>query len=283
MGVKGLYSYVKPYRNHVDYSSIPHGSKIGVDALSLLYHFRGNTEQILDFLTPLQRLGCKVLFVFDGPAPESKAVELEERQKRRDQARSQIQSIREFLQSAHNLDERSRSTLERKVAQLEIGSGWHLTTEKRKAIQELLWARDIQSVKALGEADDLLVSLWQKGKLFSIISTDMDFLVRGIERLWVPTGGMFEELSLPAILEKEELTRKQFLEASVLCSIVSSQTAFQWIRYYGSLENLQKFQPQNCNLPDSFINMKMNEYMKLEEEPKVKEKHVIYLEKFLTN
>ena len=282
MGVKGLYSYVKPYRNHVDYSSIPHGSKIGVDALSVLYHYRGNTDAVLKFLVHLQDLGCKILFVFDGPAPESKAFELEERQKRRDEARSQIVSIREFLQTAHTLDERSRITLERKVAQLEIGSAWHVTTEKRKAFQEQLWAHEIQSVKAQGEADDLLVSLWQKGHLYSVISTDMDFLVHGIERLWVPTGEAFEELSRKTILEREELTSKQFLEASILCSIVSSQTAFQWIRYYGSLENLLKFQPQLCKLSESYINLKIHEYTK-ESEPRVKEKHVFFLEKFLMN
>jgi 5'-3' exonuclease len=285
MGVKGLYSYVKPYRNHVEFDTIPHGSKIGVDALSLLYHFRGNQETILKFIQPFLDRGCKLLFVFDGPAPEAKAGELEERQKKRERARAEVNTIREFLDSAQELEPRARQILSQKISQLEMGAGWHLQIEKRKEIQQLLWEKGASSVKAIGEADDVLVGLWKQGHIYSILSTDMDFLVHGVERVWIPTYNTeFEEIKLSQVLEKEELTQKQLVEASILCSAVSSQTAFQWIRYYGTLANLFKFQPEACSLKDTFIQRKLDEYSSTQEPITiVKEKHKEFLEAFLRN
>lgn len=286
MGVKGLYSYVKPYRSHVDYSSIPHGSKIGIDALSILYQYRGDIDQIMSILLRLKAAGCKILFIFDGPAPETKATELEERRHKRDEARTQASSIREFLQTATVLDRRSRDVLERRVAQIELGSGWSLTTERRKAIQEILWKSGFHSVRATGEADDLLVSLWKRGVLYGIVSTDMDFLVHGVNRLWVPCFSEkpeIQEICLEEILKKEDLSIKQFVEASILCSAVSSHAAFQWIRYYGSLTLLFTLQPAICTISKETISLKLEQYSKDEEQPLllVKEKHTSYLEKFI--
>ena len=87
------------------------------------------------------------------------------------------------------------------------------------------------------------------GKLDAIISTDMDCLLSGVDRLWIPIKKgitLFEEISLADVLEGENLTMDAFRDACLLCGTeeragakgVPAHTAFAWMRHYGSLDAL---------------------------------------------
>jgi 5'-3' exonuclease len=246
MGVKGLYSYLRPYRQPVDTTTLPKGL-IGVDALSVLYKFRGNTEAILTFLEPF-RAAADLLFVFDGKAPESKKDEIDERKSKRNTAAAEADTLRAFLKSA-TMDERDRRILERKIQVLDHGA-WSMTRETRHAFQDVLRAHTIRFVKAKGEADDVLMSLWSDRRIIGIISTDMDFLVAGVERLWIPSPRP-EEITLSSVLKNEDLSLSSFRDAAILCGVSTGYTfvnmyphkAFTFMRHYGSLERLFKKQP----------------------------------------
>ena len=66
MGVKGLYSYLRRYREQIDLRQVK-PQRIGVDAMSLLYKHKGKTEDILILLHALKQAGHRIFFVFDVP------------------------------------------------------------------------------------------------------------------------------------------------------------------------------------------------------------------------
>ena len=258
MGVKGLYSYLRPYRHPLDITTVPKG-RIGIDALSVLYKFRGNTDMILKFLEPFLSLGCEPLFVFDGKAPETKREEVDSRKAKRNDARDEAATLRAYLEANPTASEDDRRLVERKIHTLENGEGWFVTRDKRHEFQDMLRSKNISYVKAKGEADDVLMSLWSDSKLSGIVSTDMDFLVAGVERLWIPSPAGCEEIRLSEVLEKEELSMSSFMDAAILCGVSSGyvfmnmypQKAFTFMRHYFSLERLAEKQPRQFNIENT--------------------------------
>jgi 5'-3' exonuclease len=126
-----------------------------------------------------------------------------------------------------------------------------MTRDIRHEFQRQLWDMGIAYVKALGEADTVLVDMIAAGKLDVVASTDMDYLLSPIPRLWIPnraTGGAlpFEEIVLEEVLKGEGITPEALRDAGILCGVeplrgkvhVHTHTAFTWIRYYKGLEPL---------------------------------------------
>lgn len=252
MGIKGLYSYLKHYREPVEFEEVCSPLRIGVDAMSLLYRFRGNTDAILDVIDQLKQKGCRILFVFDGKPPAEKEREVQSRRDAKESAATQAASLSAFLESeqAAALGPRDRAFLELSVERAKSES-WHMTRDARRAFQERLWMKEIPYVKSVSEADDVLMDLTAAEKLDVILTTDMDYLLGGAKLLWIPTrrGNMdFEQVCLADVLEGEGLTPAAFQDACLLCGTeeregargVPPHTAFAWMRHYGSLEALFK-------------------------------------------
>lgn len=254
MGVKGLYSYLRDYRKPVDKNSLQNIETIGVDGLSILYKYRGDSQRIVKFLNPFLKNQIKIIFVFDGKAPEEKREEVETRRERRLEANVQASSIREFLEKETH-DEKTRALLEKKIRELEFGPGWYVTREIRHQCQEVLGKIGVECIKAKGEADDLLIHMWKENTIQSIVSCDMDFLVAGVSKLFIPENSCrAEHIDVEEMLRLEEITFRQFQEAAVLCmNQINSHKAFTWIRYYKSIENLKKKHPELCTLEKEYI------------------------------
>ena len=256
MGIKGLYSYLKYYRCEIDPfeagNSIQGPYRIGIDAMSVLYRYKGDTDEIISILRDLRAAGHTIFFVFDGKPPVEKEREVQARKDIKAEAASSAASIEAFLATpaAAELGLRDREILEQSLGRCQA-SAWHMTRDKRRAFQEILWLEGIPYVKSLGEADDVLVDLVNAGKLDVILSTDMDFLMFGAKRLWIPTrrgSRIFEEVCLDAVLKGEGMDAAMFADACLLCGTEERQglrgipphTAFSWIRYYGSIEGIYK-------------------------------------------
>jgi len=279
MGVKGLYSYLRPYRRAV---SLEGKGLVGVDAMSILYKFRGNTEMILKFLETF--VGFTFIFVFDGKAPVTKQEELALRRDQRNEAKDQLTALKTYLDSPTSqefLDSRGRASLERKIQQLELGKAWSMTREVRHAFQDLLREKGIPSVKALGEADDLLMSLWSDHKLVAVLSTDMDFLVAGVERLWIPSASGAEEICLSRVLAEEDVDQSAFLDAALLCGVDGNslipnmypQKAFSLMRHYGSIESMVRKQTNLESILDKLTDLRGRFLIFPSPEYMVQEKH----------
>jgi flap endonuclease-1 len=250
MGIKGLYSYLKHYRDQLVFGDKVEPLRIGVDAMSLLYRYRGNTDDIVALLRSLKGQGHRILFVFDGKPPAEKEKEVQARRDAKESAATAASNIATFLGSAEAaaLGPRDRAYLELSLERAKSES-WHMTRDKRRAFQDRLWEESIPYVKSVSEADDVLMDLNAAGKLDVILTTDMDYLLGGAKRLWIPTrrGAMdFEEVVLADVLAGEGLTQAAFQDACLLCGTeeregargVPPHTAFAWMRHYGSLEAL---------------------------------------------
>lgn len=266
MGVKGFYSYLRPYRREIypqdedggvlgalgapspslsDPSA--QGKRIGFDAMSILYKYKSNYKEIYPVLTALKAKGYKLLFVFDGKPPVEKEEEVQERREARQNAVNQAATLKEQLVTAE-LGERERQILEFSVARLEF-QGWHMTRDIRHEFQRELWDLEIPYVKGLGEADVVLTDMVAAGKLDIVVSTDMDYLLSGVPKLWIPFrkhADGFEEIILEDVLQGEGLTAEALRDAGILCGVeplrgkvhINAHTAFSWIRYYKSIEGL---------------------------------------------
>ena len=244
MGVKGLYTYLKAYRK--DKRLTEPALRIGFDAMSMLYNYKSSYEDMYPMLKAFKEAGHKLLFVFDGKPPLEKEAEVKERRDTRESAVTQASTIKEYLTDT-TIHAKERRVLEFSLARLEF-QGWHMTRDIRHTFQRALWDMGIPYVKALGEADDVLSDLVAAGKLDVVVSTDMDFLLSGVHRLWIPLRNRngFEEILLKDVLAGEGITLEGLRDAGIMCGIemlrgklsISSHIAFSWIRYYKNIENI---------------------------------------------
>jgi 5'-3' exonuclease len=249
MGVKGLYSYLKAYRHTLYPSEIECGPplRIGFDAMSILYKYKAAYKEFYPSIHSFLEHGHKLFFVFDGKPPAEKEEEVKERREARTEASTQAETLKKYLAESDTatMDAKERSVLEYSIARLEH-QGWHMTREIRHDFQKALWDMRVPYVKALGEADDVLADMACAGKLDVVVSTDMDFLLYGVPRLWIPARGLqdsYEEVLLAEVLAGEELSATSFRDAALLCGVeplrgkptVPPQKAISWMRHYGSL------------------------------------------------
>ena len=267
MGVKGLYTYVKKYRKDTLYESVPSQPplRIGFDAMSMLYKYKANYPEMYPMLRELKAAGHSLLFVFDGKPPAEKDAEVKERRDLRTSASTQAETLKAHLTDP-GIGTQERAVLEYSLARLEF-QGWHMTREIRHTVQETLWAMGIPYVKAIGEADAALSELVGSGKLDVVVSSDMDFLLSGVPRLWIPfrtTHDGFEEILLSNVLEGETMSLDMLRDAGILCGVeflrgkvsIQCAIAFSWIRYYKSIEGLLRSaikEPQFEYLKDSAL------------------------------
>lgn len=255
MGVKGLYGYLKAYRHDLQQPTQPY--RIGLDAMSLLYTYKATYPDLIVWLKELKAAGHRLVMVLDGKTPVEKEEIVKERREARTGAATQATSLKSALTSPDaNLTEKERRVLEYSLARLEFQS-WNVTKQVRQAFQEALKEAGVLYVKAAGEADDVLVDLVGAGKLDVVISTDMDYLLSGSPRLWIPCRrgiNTFEEIVLADVLAGEDLDAAAFRDAAILCGVeplratkisVPAHTAFGWLRLYRAIEGVLA-RPQIC-------------------------------------
>ena len=259
MGVKGLYTYLRGYRHDIYTQTVPKDPKlrIGFDAMSMLYKYKSGYADMYPSLKEMKDSGHTLLFVFDGKAPVEKEAEVKERREVRQGATDQAAALKEHLTNT-TISERERKILEYSVARLEF-QGWHMSREIRHEFQKALFKMGIPYVKAIHEADDVLTDLAIAGKLDVVVSTDMDFVIAGVKRLWIPfrkSYDGFEEICLDEVLAGEGLDQAGLLDAGILCGVeplrgrlnINSSTAFSWMRYYKNMENLLKSTVKDAQL-----------------------------------
>jgi 5'-3' exonuclease len=241
MGVRGLYTYCKPFLKPPDFKEY----KIGIDVSSLLYRFHGDFEKIYEFLKPI--INNKLIFVFDGKAPEYKDKELEIRRTAKELSDIRIKTLKESLNNS--LDSETYSLIQTRINQLEK-ENWYLTYKVKQDFKLFLKSKDLLYVKSNVEADNLLIDLYFNGAIDAVLSNDMDYLVAGINTLFVPVKGVLKEISLKEILDYEELNIEQFREAAILMGIDNIRIfvvddfsiAASFIRHYGSIQIMKEKQ-----------------------------------------
>ena len=286
MGVYGFYNYTKKFQKTVDYTNTSIQFRIGIDALSLLYKYRGDISKIFECLKPI--LNHKLLFVFDGKAPESKLNEIEKRKKLNGIIQEKIENFKNWLKS--DICEETKEMFRKQIKELEYES-WIMTHEVRNKFIDYLISRNYSFIKSIQEADAVLIDLYYANYIDIVLSSDMDFLVAGIDYLLVPVKECLKEIILEDILNEEEINKEQLKEVAILCGIDSLRItivddvshSIQLIRYYGSIESIVKHEAIDLTLPyNTYISDIKQRFYPNRTEPlkNVKLEHRIYLEPF---
>jgi len=146
---------------------------------------------------------------------------IEQRRAARASANQEIAALRTELTDKSERPERERADIEVRIAALQKKAP-SVAGAERDAVKQLLHAAGVLFVTASGEADDLLGFLARSGVVVGVISTDMDMLARGVERLVMPETPdctVLMEISLTRVLVALHLTYDQFVAA---CQLMGS-------------------------------------------------------------
>jgi len=246
MGVRGLFHYCKSFLKPPEVKSY----RVGIDAYSLLYRFYGDFDKIYEFLAPL--LNNKLIFVFDGKAPKYKEKEIEIRKAVKTIAEKRIQQLKNSLEKLTN--EETSMILKKRIQELERDN-WYLTYEIRQSFKKFLYSKNLTYVNSIEEADSLLIDLYYNNIIDAVLSSDMDYLVAGVNILFVPVKNILKQLTLSEILEFEEINLEQFKEIAILMGVDNSRIfacddlsiAATFIRHYGSIQILREKQENLFN------------------------------------
>lgn len=247
MGVRGFLSYVKKKIPLINPLDVEH-QRIGVDIHGLLYIWQDDIQGFKKFLEAF-KAHHSLIFVFDGEAPAEKKDLLQKRRERREHSTLQAHVLTQFLASeeGRQLDPKSRQHLESQIKILKA-STWSITKEYRETIIQLLKDSQQPIVFAKGEADEELVVLEKQKRIDVILSSDMDFVRFGVNRIWIPRfrDKKYDtyDLDIPILCDEEDVPIEALADVARLCgsefeySAISPAEAFGLMRYYGTLKNL---------------------------------------------
>lgn len=186
-------------------------ARVGVDVLGFMYRAKSEGEPMLEVLAALVRAlrawGIQPIFVFDGKSPREK-----------DGTRSARRRQKSYTDAPR------------------------VSMEERLAAKQLFYTLGVLSLNAEYEADDTLAFMARCGDLAAVISTDMDFLPRGIAKLIIPNTladlTTWRAVLLGDLLSAARLTYAEFVDMCVLMGCdyaptiptISYQSAYWRIR-----------------------------------------------------
>ncbi len=188
MGVRSLHRWVQwvsSPQTSVCWSQW-NGKKVGVDALSFLYREKSQDARIRNVYSLVQQwrsAGVEPIFVFDGRVPQEKCC-------KRPRFPTSIQSAPVVV-----------------------------NTMDRDGVKQLLYTLGVLAVNAVAEADQVLAYVARHGWIDAVVSTDLDYLPRGVGTLIVPTGPNiheWREISLPRLLVDADMSYQSFVHLCVL-------------------------------------------------------------------
>ncbi len=240
---------------------------LAVDALNAVYQFlalvrdeRGEllrnrrglvTSHLVGLATRFSRLayelGCRFIFVFDGPPHPLKRAEVERRRALRERA---LEEYRRLLEAGEYERAFSKAVVSASVDEWIIGSS--------KRLVELM---GFPVVEAPHDAEAQAALIVSRGEAWAVASQDWDSLLYGAPRLvryvtltgfeWLPSKQAARRLEpelveLEGLLSSLGLTRRQLVEVAVLAGTdynrgvrgIGPKRACRLIKLYGGLDRL---------------------------------------------
>lgn len=257
MGVKGLFSCIKPHSHPINYKQIK-PSRLGLDAYPFLYKFKYDMNGCFALFQELIDAGHHCTIYVDGNPPQEKLEELASRRKQREEAFKQAEALKTFLndtEKSGELQDDVRKVLEKQISAYEVES-YSIKKETRDLFLKRVQETNIPIVLCEGESDDALIEASLKGDVDIVIANDMDLFVGGVERLWIlgktNSDPLFLEFIRSDITRHLGLHSKSWIDIAILAGYektkslqrTSVQRAIEWVRYYGCLENLFSRRPE---------------------------------------
>lgn len=246
MGVRGLLTYLRSC-HVIKYADMNiSNQKIGLDGFSLLFLFKENREAFRSYLESMKLRG-KLMFVMDKRAAKEKKEVVEKRKEARKEAKESAESLEATILS-HELDDDQRKVLEKMVAEKQR-QAWCLYSGYLKWLMGMLEELDIDLLWAENEADEVLAT----GDYDIIVSSDSDFLILGVRRLWLPRGVSIQHNEIDSQtfqkfigLDKEKLFQLAYLAGCDVQpkSLMSVKEAISRLKFYGGIEEIHRRHPE---------------------------------------
>lgn len=250
MGIKGLYSCLKPYALPVSLEQ-EKPLVIGLDAYPFLYKYREDIDSCIAVLNQFQAAGHTLILYLDGVPPKEKEAELLSRKIQKETAYKQAKALKTFLKDdkSKELTEDARKIIAKQIASYEYES-WFLRKEIRELFASRVSEQGIEVIQCRGEADTDLIQGSLSKKLECVIANDMDLFVGGVERLWIlgktQADPLLQEFRRSYISYEVGLNEKAWTDVAILAGYekcpqlrrCSAHQAIIWLRYYGSMEAL---------------------------------------------
>jgi 5'-3' exonuclease len=249
MGIKGLYSCLKPFSIPVNfYQEIP--CRLGLDAYPFLYKFRENIEACLSLFEQIRSVGHSITIFVDGTPPKEKMEELAHRRQQKEVAYQQAKALKLFLQDEEKvsqLNEDAKKVLEKQIVAYEVES-WSIRKEVRENFLQQCEQHQFPLRFCKGESDEELIRASLQGEFDIIVANDMDLFVGGVERLWVlgktQQDPLFQEFHRSIISQKLGIHPSSWVDVALLTGYekcpelkrCSAQQAITYMKYYGHLE-----------------------------------------------
>lgn len=226
MGIRGLYSFLqKAATKTLEKNELSKwkGKRLGIDILCLLYRSRSAgiplLQNISSFLAECCYLNIELIVVFDGsPPPQKKYVTAFRKQQR--EKSDQYCNALEVALERHDLTEEMKNQIQKQIISSRKAVP-QIRSDDRDLVKQLFYATGTPFVHSIGEADNLLAYMSLRGEIDAVISTDYDFLARGVRHLIVPENddlriSRYLHYDLTAICSSLELTPVQFREFACL-------------------------------------------------------------------
>lgn len=250
MGIKGLYSCLKPYALPVSLEQ-EKPLIIGLDAYPFLYKYREDIDSCIAVLNQFQAAGHTLILYLDGVPPKEKEAELLSRKIQKEAAYKQAKALKTFLKDdkSKELTEDARKVIAKQIASYEYES-WFLRKEIRELFATRVSEQGIEVIQCKGESDTDLIQGSLTKKLECVIANDMDLFVGGVERLWIlgktQADPLLQEFRRSYISYEVGLSEKAWTDVAILAGYekcpqlrrCSAHQAIIWLRYYGSMEAL---------------------------------------------
>jgi hypothetical protein len=250
MGIKGLYSCLKPYALPVSLEQ-EKPLIIGLDAYPFLYKYREDIDSCIAVLNQFQAAGHTLILYLDGVPPKEKEAELLSRKIQKEAAYKQAKALKTFLKDdkSKELTEDARKVIAKQIASYEYES-WFLRKEIRELFASRVSEQGIEVIQCKGESDTDLIQGSLNKKLECVIANDMDLFVGGVERLWIlgktQADPLLQEFRRSYISYEVGLSEKAWTDVAILAGYekcpqlrrCSAHQAIIWLRYYGSMEAL---------------------------------------------
>lgn len=198
-------------------------------------------ERVVDELQTLLSYHIVPLVVFDGKAPDDKAVTAAKRREDVSKARQRLSYLEEKREDGIYSSEDIVQA--RKI----VKAARTVPMVQDDVLDNLLRAIGIPTLRAKGEAERLCASLCRQGWAWAVLSSDSDCLTHGCTMVVSKMlGHTCTVIHLYPLLAKLGLTFTQFVDLCIMCGCdyntnipqVGVQRSLNLIREYGSIDNL---------------------------------------------
>ncbi len=186
MGIPQLNQYLQQNSdngiNEISLNTL-RGKTIVIDTSIYLYKYLSEgvlVEGFYHLITKLRQFSIIPLFVFDGKPPPEKQSELDERKKRKEEARQEYSRLLQKYEKEQN----SRKRIALKTCLENLKRQFiRVTYEDIDVVKSLIQAYGVSYIDANGEADVLCAAVVNSDKAYACLSEDMDMFVYGCKRV----------------------------------------------------------------------------------------------------